>query len=274
MTAALNTAAGDESPSSNMDHNNNNSLDEQQQQQQQQQMEEPEWLRSYRQNPELLAQEWGEPLVVEEWPQPENDEDDDDDNPRSTTTPYRAKHGWKGRDLIHDRHAPVRILEYYVNYGDGTGLPAGMDNDNNSEDLPQRGGLGTTLTGIVHFTPRAESHKGYCHGGSMCSVLDDVIGWCGFLITGQCRPWSGFTVQVNTQLKKPIAVHSTLLVQATITRLERRKVYIDAVLMEPPLLLLLDDNHDTETKEPKIHASGEGMVVLNRGILPELATRG
>lgn len=164
---------------------------------------------------------------------------------------YRSKNGWHGRDLVHDRHAPVRILEYFVTYGPG--MPAaGLES----------GGVGTTLQGIVHFTHRAESHKGFCHGGSMCSLMDDIIGWGAFMTTGTCRPWSGFTVQVNTSLKKPIRVDSVLLVKATITKVERRKVSISAELIDPA-----EEANDDNTGN--IHATGEGLVVLNKGVLPE-----
>lgn len=135
-----------------------------------------------------------------------------------------------------------------MKYGDGKdlGLPLG--------------GVGTTLTGVTHFTRRAESHAGYCHGGSMCSLLDDVIGWVAFLVTGKCIPWSGFTVQINTSLKKPIKVDSILLVRATITQVVRRKVSVAATILDP------------SDEEPILHASGEGLVILNRGILQEQAT--
>lgn len=152
----------------------------------------------------------------------------------------------QGRDLIHDFNAPVRIVQYFVNYGHGEGIQGFS-----------KGGVGTTLCGLVHFTPRAESHAGFCHGGSMCSVFDDVVGWCAFLTTGECKPWSGFTVQINTSLKRPIATGSVLLVKAKITRIERRKVYVEAILVEPSL-----DGEDV------IHAKGDGLVVLNKGVLP------
>jgi acyl-coenzyme A thioesterase PaaI-like protein len=150
----------------------------------------------------------------------------------------------QGHDLVHDRDAPVRVMNYYVQYGSGLG------------GLP-RGGVGTTLTGITHFTKRAESHAGYCHGGSMCSVLDDVIGWVAFLVTGSCQPWTGFTVQVNTSLKRPISVDSMLLVQAKITKVERRKVSVSATIFDP------------SGDDIVVHAEGEGLVILNRGVLPE-----
>lgn len=187
---------------------------------------------------------WGEGLNVLEW---------QDDGGT-----YRNKHGWQGRDLVHDKYAPVRVLKYYVQYGPGI-CPQSNNYENDSNISPttnSRGGVGTELSGVAHFTPCAESHKGYCHGGSMCSLLDDVIGWVAFLVTGECRPWTGFTVQVNSNLQRPIPVDSVLLVQAKITAIERRKVSVEASIVDPK-----EDN--------AVHASGTGLVVMNRGVLPE-----
>mmetsp|Transcript_2338 Transcript_2338/g.4658 ORF Transcript_2338/g.4658 Transcript_2338/m.4658 type:complete len:222 (-) Transcript_2338:53-718(-) len=182
----------------------------------------PQWYQQ-------LRPTWGEKIVVPEW------EDDG--------CSYRAKNGWKGHDLIHDPSAAVYIPEYFVHYGSET-------------DGLQRGGKGTTLTGLVYFSERAESHPGYCHGGSMCSVMDDVIGWVGFMVTGEAKPWTGFTVQINTSLQKPIPVYSRLMVVAEVKRLERRKVFIEARLVDPA------DNSQ--------HAMADGIVVLNRGVLPPM----
>ena len=169
---------------------------------------------------------YGEEVVVAEW----------------ELMDYRANNGWKGRDLVHDDDSPVRILQYFAKYGNGIG------------DL-ERGGEGTTLTGIVHFTPKAESHQGLCHGGSMTAVLDDVVGWVAFLATGTCQPWTGFTVQVNTALKKPVPVDSWLLVYGTITKVEGRKVSVFATIVDP-------ENGDA------VHAEVQGLVILNAGVLP------
>lgn len=188
----------------------------------------PDWY-------ERLSCTWGEKVIVSEW------EEEDE----STTTGYRKQNGWKGKDLIHDKDASVYIPQYYVQYG--------SQNDNGATGLA-RGGVGTRLTGAVYFSERAESHKGFCHGGSMCSVMDDVIGWVSFMVTGSCQPWSGFTVQINTSLQKPIPVRTTLMVIGEIKRIERRKVFIEASLVDP-----VDDSQ---------HAKAEGIVVLNRGVLP------
>jgi len=211
----------------------------------------PDWVRVGKTGESSV---WGEPLEVLEW---------QDDGGK-----YRSKNGWKGRDLVHDTQSPVRVLEYYVKYGPGITHADDNKNDNNTPDTTKpaikyknfvRGGTDTTLTGIVHFTKRAESHQGYCHGGSMCSIMDDVIGWVGFLVTGECHPWSGFTVQVNSKLQRPVHVDSILLVQAKITNIERRKVSIEAVIKDPK-----DDENDN-----CVHATASGLVVVNRGILTE-----
>jgi hypothetical protein len=131
-----------------------------------------------------------------------------------------------------------------------------------------RGGIGTSLSGIVHFSHRAESHKGYCHGGSMCSIMDDIIGWCGFVVTGQCIPWSGYTVQVNTKLQCPIKINSILPIQAIVTKIERRKIFITATLWNP--FISIEPNTTTSTgsdsKDRSIHATCEGIFVVNKDV--------
>ena len=85
---------------------------------------------------------------------------------------WRRANGWKGTDLIHNSAGnAVRILSYHW-----------CDHDE-------------SLTGIVHFGPGAESHAGLCHGGSMTSVMDDVLGHTAFAASE--GPWCGATVQVR-----------------------------------------------------------------------------
>jgi len=126
----------------------------------------------------------------------------------------RQLDGFKGTDFCHGSTAPVRILKYFLHFSGG---------DEHAK-----------LTAPVVFTPRAESGRGYCHGGSMCAVMDDAIGWMGFAYTGVVKPWVGFTVQVNTTLKKPVSVGSVLRLDASVERLEgERKVWIKSSLVDP-----------------------------------------
>jgi hypothetical protein len=92
-------------------------------------------------------------------------------------------------------------------------------------------------------------------GGSMTVLMDDVVGWAAFLATGSCRPWTGFTVQINTALRKPIPINSWLLVRGIISKIEGRKVSVTATITDP-------------ANENTVHAEGDGLVVLNAGVLP------
>jgi len=182
-------------------------------------------------------EEYGEKLNIPEWEEKEGEDKE----------AYRTFNGWMGKDFMHSLDSPVRILGYRTKFVDG--------------------GVGTTLSGVVHFTPKSESHKGYCHGGSMCSLMDDVIGWCGFLVSGKCLPWSGFTAQVNTSLRRPVPVNAFLFIKATITRKEGRKVYVTAHLIDP-----CGEHKNKSTLQTGketiptscIHASCEGLFIIKR----------
>ena len=125
----------------------------------------------------------------------------------------RNSDGFVGTDFCHSAQSHVRILEYF---------------------LYNNGATHHSLLGAVYFSPHAESGRGYCHGGSMCAIMDDAVGWMGFCYTGSVKPWNGFTVQVNTSLKKPVPVHSLLRLNAWVDRLEgKRKVWIKCNLVDP-----------------------------------------
>ena len=108
----------------------------------------------------------------------------------------------------------------------------------------------------------------------MCSVLDDVVGWVAFLVTGSCRPWTGFTVQINSKLQKPIAVDSILLVQATITNVVRRKVSVSATIVDPAEDEEEGGDEQNENTQRAVHATGEGLVIINRDVIPEQPNAG
>lgn len=167
---------------------------------------------------------YGELLILDDWNQPN----------------HRSKNGWKGSDFIHHENSPVRITDYFVNYS-------------NAKIGEGRGGVGTSLTGIVNFTNRTESHRGLCHGGSITAVLNDVIAWTAFMVTGKCQPWSGFTTQINTSIHKSVSLDSWMLVTGTISEVKERKVTVVVKLIDP-------ENNKT------LHAEGDGFVILDEDV--------
>lgn len=170
----------------------------------------------------LFLEHSASPLKIDEW---------------EHGSAWRLLHGWVGEDYVHGPRAGVRIVGYALS---GTGV-------------------GATLKGAAFFSPNAESHKGLCHGGTMCAVMDDVIGWTGFCVSGTCVPWCGFTVQVNTSLQAPVTVGSWLRVEGTITKVERRKVSVKASLVSP----------GAEGTPEVVHCTAEGLFVIKKGLEPQ-----
>ena len=129
----------------------------------------------------------------------------------------------------------------------------------------------------------------------MTAIMDDVIGWTGFCVTGACIPWCGFTVQVrvplprathllcmvllaslltyasfasslppqvNTSLKAPVVVNSWLRVEGEITAVERRKVHVSARLVGMQQI----DHEAGEGAGLKevVHCEANGLLVLKK----------
>ena len=121
---------------------------------------------------------------------------------------WRVTSGWRGRDLIHDPTGrAVRVMAYFWNAAE------------------------QALTGIVHFGPDAESHRGLCHGGAMTSLMDDLCGHIAFLPNkpGAAAPWCGCTAQVDVALKKPVRVGDVLKLTGSITSREMNKRGLEKV---------------------------------------------
>jgi acyl-coenzyme A thioesterase PaaI-like protein len=164
---------------------------------------------------EIALSTLAKPVVIKEW----QDED------------WRVNEGgFSGYDFCHSKRASVRILDY-VMLLPGSVSVAEEVAASSTKITP--GTLFPSLVGVAHFTPLAESHRGLCHGGSFCALMDDVIGWLGFCTTGEVLPWSGYTVQVNTSLRKAVKVGSVLKLEAWVDRKEgERKYWILAKLSD------------------------------------------
>ena len=108
----------------------------------------------------------------------------------------------------------------------------------------------------------------------MTSVMDDVVGWTAFHVTGTCRPWSGYTAQVNVTLARPVEVDSYLTVSGRIVKWEGRKVWIRSKLVstreEEDDENENDENDENDENENEnessseeiVHCTAEGLVIL------------
>jgi acyl-coenzyme A thioesterase PaaI-like protein len=224
--------------------------------------------------------QWGsERLIMNEWDMDECitsstlDEchiiNDDEKVAYDGVDKYRRTNGWRGSDLCHSFHSSVRISHYTISYDGHSNTSTGG-----------RGGVGTKLTGLCHFTETAESHKGYCHGGSMTAVMDDIIGWTAFCVTGQCIPWSGYTVQINVTLKHPVQIGSYLILRGTIVNWDgKRKVWVEATLFSngssssssssgssDEMKKVENNENNCSDDEEIVYCTAEGLVILNNNI--------
>ncbi|KAJ1403915.1 hypothetical protein B484DRAFT_457449 [Ochromonadaceae sp. CCMP2298] len=146
---------------------------------------------------------------------------------------WRSADSFKGRDLCHGRAAAVRVLDYVVLPATETKHMDVYGEFGEVTAVSSEAALYPQLVGPAYFTPRAESHRGLCHGGAFCSVMDDAVLWLGFCVSGSVIPWSGFTVQINTSLKLSVPVGSVLKLESWVRKREgRRKFWIDARLSD------------------------------------------
>eukprot|EP01034_Spumella_vulgaris_P031597 gene31597-39033_t len=157
--------------------------------------------------------------------------------------------------LDHDKRHGFGVMKYAngskyegewshdLREGQGVMTATVENSEINETDFPK-------IIGPAFFSAKAESHKGLCHGGSFCALMDDAIGWMGFCVSGEVRPWTGYTVQVNTSLKKSVRVGSTLKLEAWVNRKEgARKYWITSRLSDP----LTGD----------VHCEAEGLCLLS-----------
>ena len=70
-------------------------------------------------------------------------------------------------------------------------------------------------------------HKGILHGGASAATLDQFFGLMNCLPKIQ-----GFTGQLNLSYRKIILCPSTVLIRGTFDRVERRKHYFKAVILD------------------------------------------
>jgi acyl-coenzyme A thioesterase PaaI-like protein len=169
--------------------------------------------------------------------------------------------GFLGTDFVHSStRAAVRILEYLLVNGTSSspslGEMAPAQSSSNLSEVtdsePSEGGEPyPRLIGPAYFSEAAESHRGLCHGGSMCALMDDALGWMGFCASGTPRGWTGYTVQVDTTLKKAVPVGSLLRLEAWVQRREgKRKIWVGAKLVDPT--------------DGSVHCTAKGLFLISR----------
>jgi uncharacterized protein (TIGR00369 family) len=72
-----------------------------------------------------------------------------------------------------------------------------------------------------------EGYPGYLHGGIVCAILDEAMGWAAYKLSGGTL---AVTAKVHVRFKRPAHVGQSLSVSASITRKTKRRIWTRAAI--------------------------------------------
>jgi len=94
-----------------------------------------------------------------------------------------------------------------------------------------------SLRGKVCFGPLCEGPPGAAHGGSVAAVLDEAMGQSSWI--------AGYPVvaaKIEVNFRKPVPLQTLLWLEASVSKVEGRKVFITGRLLTPDGEILADSN--------------------------------
>lgn len=91
------------------------------------------------------------------------------------------------------------------------------------------------IKGLITLGHNLDGHPGVCHGGIVATIFDEVLGYAapGGRLHGEGEnggaPVSSYvTAYLNTTYLRPVRTPGTVLVEATTTKVQGRKIYVEA----------------------------------------------
>jgi uncharacterized protein (TIGR00369 family) len=86
---------------------------------------------------------------------------------------------------------------------------------------------GSTVRTEFAATDLYEGYPGYLHGGILCAILDEAMGWAAYRLSGGTL---GVTAKVHVRFRRPAHVGQPLSVSASITRKTKRRIWTRAAI--------------------------------------------
>jgi acyl-coenzyme A thioesterase PaaI-like protein len=83
------------------------------------------------------------------------------------------------------------------------------------------------VVGKAWFGPAAQGPPGHAHGGSMAAVLDEAMGAAAWIAGHPV-----LAVELTTRYRRRLPLHTTVLIEAWVERVEGRKVRIRGRLVD------------------------------------------
>lgn len=94
------------------------------------------------------------------------------------------------------------------------------------------------IRGLITLGSSLDGHPGICHGGVVATIFDEVLGYAapGSRLSGEEGEMQGaeenvpsyVTAYLNTTYVRPVRTPGTILVVARTTRVEGRKIWVEA----------------------------------------------
>jgi acyl-coenzyme A thioesterase PaaI-like protein len=92
-----------------------------------------------------------------------------------------------------------------------------------------------------------QGYPGYLHGGIICAILDEAMGWAAYSLSSGILP---ITATAQVKFKRPILIDEPLLVTAAITRRTKRLMWTRATISR---------------KDGTVAAEGTASMVVGEG---------
>lgn len=116
-----------------------------------------------------------------------------------------------------------------------------------------------TLIALIHLGAGVAGHAGISHGGMISTLLDEIMG---SLVAASTQGSAYFTVNLNVDFMRPVAVPGAIMIKATVEAREGRKISIVAELTSVP--------KGAEGGEVEVCARGKALFVKPKGTVGQV----
>jgi acyl-coenzyme A thioesterase PaaI-like protein len=101
----------------------------------------------------------------------------------------------------------------------------------------------------AHFTPTEfyQGYPGYLHGGIICAILDEAMGWAAYNLSSGSL---AITSKAQVKFKRPLPIDEPLIITAFITRKTKKLIWTGATISR---------------KDGTVAAEGAALMVVGRG---------
>lgn len=110
-----------------------------------------------------------------------------------------------------------------------------------------------TVSGKIMFHERHEGPPGHAHGGSIATVMDELMGCAAFV-----KGYMALAAHLELDYRKPVPLHTPLIGSTDIVKEGNRSVHVKGQLKRADNQQLL-----VESSAVFVHIGGERFIQMN-----------